>query len=235
MPVNEATGVAARANPYENRQSLEFRLRARRFAKIEALVESVLSEQGHCDILDLGGTETYRLIGEDFLRRNRRRLSITLVNIERQTVRQHDLFHSIAGSATEPDLFANRSFDLVHSNSVIEHVGVWRDMEAFAANTRRLAPRYYVQTPNYWFPYEPHFRFPGFQYLPERVRVAMIMRFQLGFFQRIEHRAEAESIIYHHRLLSTGQIAQLFPDGELHHEKFAGMNKSIIAIRDQKP
>jgi hypothetical protein len=234
MPTSEAIGVPARADPYQNRESLEFRLRARRFAKIEALIESILSEKGHCDILDLGGTETYWLIGEEFVRRNRHRLSITLVNIERQTVRQHDLFHSIAGSATAPDLFAGRKFDLVHSNSVIEHVGVWHDMQAFAANARRLAPRYYVQTPNYWFPYEPHFRFPGFQYLPERARVALIMRFQLGFFQRIEHRAEAESIIHHHRLLSTRQMARLFPDGQIHHENFAGLNKSVIAIRDVK-
>lgn len=230
-----AAAVPARADPYANRQSLEFRLRSRRFAKIQALIEAVLSEKGHCDILDLGGTETYWLIGEDFIRRNRHRLAITLVNIERQEVRQHDLFESVAGSATEPKLFAGRQFDLVHSNSVIEHVGVWRDMEAFAANARRLAPRYYVQTPNYWFPYEPHFRFPGFQYLPERVRVALIMRYQLGFFSKIDDRAEAQSIIYHHRLISTRQMARLFPDGEVHHEKFARLNKSVIAIRDRRP
>jgi hypothetical protein len=227
--------LPARADPYENRQSLEFRLRSRRFAKIQGLIETVLSERGHCDILDLGGTEIYWLIGEDFIRRNRHRLSFTLVNIERQDVRQRDLFESIAGSATDPELLAGRRFDLVHSNSVIEHVGAWRDMEAFAVNARRLAPRYYVQTPNYWFPYEPHFRFPGFQYLPERVRVALIMRFQLGFFLKIDDRAEAQSIIYHHRLLSTRQMARLFPDGELSHEKFARMNKSIIAIRDRTP
>jgi hypothetical protein len=230
----QPAAMPVRANPYENRQSLEFRLRSRRFAKIQALIETILAEQDRCEILDLGGTEIYWLIGEDFIRRNRHRLSFTLVNIERQDVRQRDLFESIAGSATDHELLAGRRFDLVHSNSVIEHVGVWRDMQAFALNTRRLAPRYYVQTPNYWFPYEPHFRSPGFQYLPERVRVALIMRFQLGFFQKIDDRAEAESIIYHHRLIATGQMARLFPDGEVSHEKFAGLNKSIIAIRDRK-
>ncbi len=54
----------------------------------------------------------------------------------------------------------------------------------FADNVRRLAPRYYVQTPNYWFPFEPHFRTVGFQYLPERLRVMMLRRFALGFFQK---------------------------------------------------
>jgi hypothetical protein len=104
-------------------------------------------------------------------------------------------------------------------------------MQMFAQNTRRLAPRYYVQTPNYWFPYEPHFRFAGFQYLPERLRAALIMRYSLGFFQRIADRAEADDIIYHHRLLSTAQMARLFGDGDISHEKFGGLNKSVIAIR----
>ncbi|MEH2511974.1 hypothetical protein V1291_003328 [Nitrobacteraceae bacterium AZCC 1564] len=220
---------------YENRKSLAFSLRARRFERIQTLIETILLESGRCNILDLGGTETYWLIGEDFIRRNQHRLSFTLVNIKRQEVRQRDLFESVAGSATDPGLLAGCTFDLVHSNSVVEHVGSWRDMEAFATNTRRLASRYYVQTPNYWFPYEPHFRFPGFQYLPKHVRVAMIMRFSLGFFLRIDDRSEAEAIISRHQLISTRQMARLFPDGELHHEKFAGMNKSIIAIRDPKP
>ncbi|MDP3896894.1 MAG: class I SAM-dependent methyltransferase, partial [Mesorhizobium sp.] len=156
----------------------------------------------------------------------------TIVNTEHQDIHQRAQFAFLQGSATDPALFAGRSFDLVHSNSVIEHVGVWRDMEMFAANTRRLAQRYYVQTPNYWFPYEPHFRFPGFQYLPERVRAALIMRWSLGFFPRIMDRAEADDIIYHHRLLSTRQMARLFPDANVTHEKVAKLNKSIVAVRE---
>jgi hypothetical protein len=40
-----------------------------------------------------------------------------------------------------------------------------------------------------------------------------------------------ETIIYHHRLLSTAQMAKLFRDGDISHEKFGGLNKSVIAIR----
>lgn len=229
----EAIAGPVKADPYRDRTSIEFRFRAGRFARVQALIQAILDERGRARILDLGGTETYWLIGEEFIRANAHRLEITMVNTEAQPVRESGLFRSFTGSATDPDLFRGESFDLVHSNSVIEHVGWWPDMEAFADNTRRLAPRYYVQTPNYWFPYEPHFRFPGFQYLPEMARRRLIMRWSLGFFSRIDTFAEAKDIIDHHRLLSTRQMRRLFPDAEVSHEKILGMNKSVIAVRDR--
>lgn len=227
------TAKADSRSPYTDPGSLEFKFRSRRFAKIQNLMEKILAERGRCDIVDLGGTETYWLIGEDFIRRNRDRLHITLVNPEVEQLRDRDLFTFVACSATETDLLSGHHFDLVHSNSVIEHVGEWSDMEQFAANVRRLALRYYVQTPNYWFAYEPHFRFPGFQFLPERVRVELVMRYSLGFFPRYDDRATALDVIRHHRLLSTRQMAKLFPDASISHEKVFRLNKSILAIRDE--
>lgn len=231
-PVNtvKIAGPAMR-NPYADRSSLEFGFRARRFAQVQRLIETILSERGSCRILDLGGTEIYWLIGEDFIRRHRARLSITLVNTEAAAVADSRLFSHICASASNRTLLAGENFDLVHSNSVIEHVGWWADMCDFAANVRRLAPRYYVQTPNFWFPYEPHFRFPGFQYLPEAVRRKLITRFSLGFFKRIDDENEARDIIDHHRLLSRRQMSRLFPDAHVGFEKVMGLNKSIIAMR----
>ena len=227
--------AAAKADPYTDSGSIEFRFRIRRFAHVQRLIEAAFSERGRADILDLGGTETYWRIGADFIRANRHRLSITMINPEPQPVSDRDIFTFHEASATDRALYADRSFDLVHSNSVIEHVGSWQAFEDFAANARRLAPRYYVQTPNYWFPYEPHFRFAGFQYLPAAVRARLIMRFSLGFFSRIEDRAEAEAIIRHHRLLSTREMRGLFPDGRVFHERAFGLDKSIIAMRDRAP
>lgn len=231
---NDAGTAIPAYDPYRDADSLEFKFRAKRFRAIQALIEAVLAERGRCDILDLGGTETYWLIGDRFIRENRCRITITIVNTEEQTLRRTDQFRFLCGDATKPDLFAGRQFDLVHSNSLIEHVGSWRQMAMFAANVRRLASRYYVQTPNYWFPYEPHFRVPGFQFLPKAMRARLIMRYALGFFPRITERSEANQIVLHHQLLSTRQMRALFPDGVISHEKFMRTNKSIIATRDRK-
>ncbi len=220
------------SDPYSDKNSIEFGFRARRFASIERVLKLILEEKGTANIIDLGGTETYWLVGKDFIDANRHRLNITIVNITDESPENGDIFTYHRGSASDPALFRDRQFDFVHSNSVIEHLGSYDAMKVFAENTRRLAPRYYVQTPNYWFPYEPHFRFPGFQYLPRNVRRALIMRYSLGFFSRIDDRAEAEDIIRHHSLLSTHQMTKLFPDAVISHEKFAGLNKSIMAIRE---
>ncbi|HWK13283.1 MAG TPA: class I SAM-dependent methyltransferase [Rhizobiaceae bacterium] len=236
QPVNTAESIASytehvRPDPYKDRNSMEFKFRSRRFARIQALIEAILVEKGEATILDLGGRETYWQIGADFIEANRERLRITLVNLEKDPVEDHELFETLTGDATDPALMGDRRFDLVHSNSVVEHVGEWPDMQRFAENTRRLGKRYYVQTPNYWFPFEPHFRTAGFQYLPRAARAALIQRVSLGFFPRIQNADDARDIIRHHHLISTRQMRALFPDADVLHEKFMGLNKSIIAIQ----
>ncbi len=227
----DAAPLPRRENPYDNRTSMEFRFRERRFAQVRELIDAVLAQKDVCEIADLGGTEYYWRIGVDYLTEKRGRVRITLVNPETEFVADTGLFRFVEGSATDPKLFAGKTFDLVHSNSVIEHVGDLEDMQLFADNVRRLAPRYYVQTPNYWFPYEPHFRLPGFQFLPASVRVSIIRNFAVGFFNKVPDRAEAEGIIRHHHLVTTRQMRGFFPDAVIRHEKLMGLNKSIIALR----
>ena len=66
------------------------------------------------------------------------------------------------------------------------------------------------------------------------MRTRLIMRFSLGFIARMPERGEAERTIAEHQLLSTRQMTELFPDAAIKHEKFLGLNKSIIAIRPGK-
>jgi SAM-dependent methyltransferase len=65
--------------------------------------------------------------------------------------------------------FADDEFDLAYCSSVIEHVAP-RDRAAFATELRRVARGWFVQTPAYSFPIEPHALLPFAHWLPPRVR-----------------------------------------------------------------
>jgi hypothetical protein len=127
--------------------------------------------------------------------------------------------------------FADASFDLVVSNSVIEHVGTAEDQAAMARAVRRVGRGYYVQTPNRWFPVDPHYLVPLVHLLPRGGRVALLQRFNLGWLARARERAEAERQVDTIRLLTAGELQSLFPDGRLWRERIAGLTKSLIVTR----
>lgn len=115
------------------------------------LLERLAARQKAVRILDIGGAVPYWLPIANELERFG--CQITLTNLT-QTVAvlesAPDLFTFAVGDGRSLS-YPSNSFDLIHSNSVIEHVGSWLDMRAMANEIRRLAPSYYVQTPNFWF------------------------------------------------------------------------------------
>jgi hypothetical protein len=140
-------------------------------------------------------------------------------------------FSSLSGDARDLCHLDDLSFDLVHSNSVIEHVGLWRDQYRMAQEVRRLGPRYFVQTPNFWFPVEPHFRMPFIHWLPEPWRASLVMRRACGFYPLARSCDEAHRILDDARLIDARAMTALFPDAVIERERFAGFTKSLIAIR----
>jgi SAM-dependent methyltransferase len=112
--------------------------------------------------------------------------------------------------------FEPNSFEIAYSNSLIEHLHP-DDRPRFAAEIRRVAARYWVQTPNRYFPIEPHVLLPGFQFLPEGARKRL---WRLGM-----PRTPYEPI----ELLGAAELRRLFPDAVILRERFAGLTKSLIA------
>ncbi len=204
------------------------RFRQKRLSRFLAIVDEIIAEKGHCRILDVGGKFAYWQALYPLW--SDRDCHITLVNLEREAV-PAEHFTSAQGDARDLGQFADAAFDVVHSNSVIEHVGLWRDQCRMAQEVRRLAPRYFVQTPNFWFPIEPHFRTPFIHWLPDPLRVSIVTRRACGFYPRARSCDEARHILDDARLLDANALAALFPDARIERERFAGLTKSLIAIR----
>lgn len=204
-------------------RSLATRMRRRRFQLFLSLLRSM---EGLVEVLDIGGTQQFwdLMLGDDAPH-----IRVTLLNIEHQRV-SSKRFISAAGDARSMPQFRDNSFDVVFSNSVIEHVGNYTEQRRMADEVRRVAHRYFVQTPNKRFPLEPHFLFPFFQYLPLGTRAWLVNKFDVGWYRRIPDRSAALAEVESIQLLTRKQFAALFPEARIHEEKFGGLTKSFVAI-----
>src|SRR5690606_12607316 len=146
-----------------------------------------------------------------------RPVQILLINVAAQQSSDSRL-RCIVGDACHLPQFANRSFDLVHSNSVIEHVGSWENKRRMANEIRRLAPRYFVQTPNYWFPIEPHFRTLAIHWMPRPLQRVMVMGKARGCFHRASSLDEAHWMLSDSSLLDATEMQDLFPEAKIERE-----------------
>jgi len=201
-------------------------LRLRRNKWFASLIEGLPRP---LSILDVGGTET---VWERIGFAGDPTINITLANIYPiQTT--HPNIRSIVADGKNLHQFADGHFDVVYSNSVIEHVGDFKEMKRMADEIRRVGKDYFVQTPNRYFPVEPHFLFPLFQFLPRTVRVALARFLDLGWVGRQPTWKAAQDAVDSINLLSMRQVGELFPDAAINREIVVGLTKSLVAYRMQ--
>lgn len=198
------------------------RLRRRRVELFESLLAPLPRP---LRILDVGGLEEFWTA---FGLADEPGIEIVLLNLTAEPTTRPNI-ESLAGDARSMPQFRDNEFEVVFSNSVIEHVGDWPDQQRMAAEIKRIARRYFVQTPNRWFPIEPHFLTPGFQFLPLRVRIGLVRRVPLGHTPRIPDPAKARDAVTEIRLLTRREIAELFPEANLYEERILGLTKSFVA------
>lgn len=204
-------------------RSLAVRVRKKRFAFFQSLLAR-LGRPVH--ILDIGGTESFwRTMGLDA----KDEVFVTVLNIDQTPVTLQNL-KSLRGDARNIEA-GDQSFDVAFSNSVIEHVGSYHDQQKMAHEVQRVGKRYFIQTPNRYFPLEPHFVFPFFQFLPVSLRIWLVRNFKLGWFSKTPDLQKARELVEEIRLLNKRELASLFPEASIYEEKIFGLTKSFIAYR----
>lgn len=198
------------------------RMRAKRFERFAGLVEQLPRP---LTILDVGGRAAF-WAAHGWAGRSDVR--IITGNIEAQK-REYENIEPIQLDATDLSQFADKSFSLVFSNSVIEHLYTWENQAKMANEVQRVGVAYWVQTPNYWFPMEPHFRVVGWHWMPEWLRIELLRRRRCGWRARTPQKDMARQLVREVRLLSKSELQTLFPGSRLWGERFFGVVKSWVA------
>lgn len=127
--------------------------------------------------------------------------------------------------------YGKGEYDIVFSNSVIEHLGTFENQKRFAAEIRRVGKSYWVQTPNRWFPVEPHLLTPLIHYLPKVLQKHLLRWCTVWGLVSRPTRDQVETFLAEVRLLTEGEMKELFPDARIVSERFLGFKKSFIAVK----
>jgi hypothetical protein len=173
-------------------------------------------------VLDLGGTAvSWRVLGL-------RPRSVTIVNLDHVEGPYEpwmDIVHADACAG------GFGKYDLVFSNSLMEHLGGHARRQQFANVVQESAPSWWVQTPYRYFPIEPHWIFPGFQFLPFRARVMICQHWNTLHMPACKDAAEAADLVASTELISATEMRTYFPASEIWFERIAGIPKSLVAIQ----
>jgi hypothetical protein len=204
---------------------LQRRFRARRMA----LLARTVGLTRHMRVLDVGGTIEIWQLAPVMPR-------VILLNQAFWPYQMAGAEGAILGDGTRLP-FADQSFDLVFSNSVIEHVGSREQQIRFAAEIARVGKQYWLQTPSRYFPVEQHMWTPFVHWLPRAWQAAILKRFSIWRLVTKHDTAQRDYYVQHYldtiRLLSASDLAALFPGATVMGERFLGWTKSLIAWRSR--
>jgi hypothetical protein len=175
-------------------------------------------------VLDLGGTAvSWRVLGL-------RPASVTIVNLDDDKGPYEPWMDIVRGDACAGGF---GKYDLVFSNSLMEHVGGHARRQQFADVVQESASSWWVQTPYRYFPIEPHWVFPGFQFLPFRMRVMVCQHWNTLHVPALKDAKEAAALVASIELVSATEMRAYFPVGEIWFERIAGVPKSLVAIKTE--
>lgn len=202
--------------------------RKKRGARLHAHILQMSRTLGRqIDILDVGGRPEYwENVGLDGIR--------SIIFLNQDETEFGDISRAMPGVACSFQIgdarqlsdFPDKSVDLVHSNSVIEHVGCWDDMAAMAGEVVRVGRSGWIQTPAWEFPIEPHFHAPFVHWVGKPLGVRLLSLSHLRWCRDADMQVRRYQLD-HVNLLVKRELKALFPDLPIYTERFV-LAKSYV-------
>lgn len=207
--------------------NLSFRFRTNRFKILsEKLSKLNLTE---IKILDLGGSSYF---WDEMSKHFPAKYKLTIVNLNRDEIGDGDC-QKIIGDGKTASFIKDKSFDVVVSNSVIEHLGTLAHQIEMANNIMRVADYYFIQTPAFIFPFEPHFLFPFFHWMPKWLRIKFVRNFDMGWFNKQKSEESAACLVSSIRILKKKELKKIFSNSKIISEKFCFLTKSYLIVSEK--
>lgn len=181
-----------------------------------------------CTLLDIGG---YPI---DWFSRGDSIGKVDVLNLERAHLENVPAkapeIRVLAGDARQLQ-FPDNHYDIVFSNSVIEHVGTLEDQQAFAREARRVGRKLWIQTPAKGCPIEPHYLGLFIHWFPAAWHVPLARWTSIRGLTGWASAAQLEEIASSTRLMTKREFASMFPDCEIWTERLLWVfPKSYVAI-----
>jgi hypothetical protein len=207
-------------NDYSNPSYIGSIFRKKRFQFFE---ERIAKMEKPVTILDIGGTAAF-WVAQNYHKRDD--VMITVLNLRAEETRYPNI-KVVEGDACDLSMYTDHAFDISFSNSLIEHLYNRESQQKMAREAMRVGRYHFIQTPNRYFPIEPHFKFPFFQFLPKALKIFLQTRTSLINGVKYD-RQYAENIVKEIRLLTRKEMQSLFPNSSLYVERFFGLAKSFV-------
>jgi len=185
---------------------------------------NIIKPQADDTILDVGGT-TYNWELIDFKNK------IVLLNLTAESDNNKpDHYSVVVGDGTALQ-YADNAFDIVFSNSVIEHVGSFEKQQDFAREAIRVGKKIWIQTPAKEFFFEPHLITPFVHWLPNEVQKKILRNFSVWGWLTRPDQDYINGFVDQTRLLTYPEMQSLFPNCKIIKEKFLFMTKAYIVVK----
>ena len=173
-------------------------------------------------ILDIGGTNYFWNIWKEYIERD---IKVTLINTNEQLTNGYD---SLKLDANDLSSLKDKSFDIVFSNSLIEHLFTYENQKIFTEEILRIGKKIFIQTPAFIFPIEPHFLFPFFHWFNRKIRLSLVKHYNLGWYKKQSKLSDAEKLVDEIRIMKKKELIKLFPNENIFSEKLLLLTKSYI-------
>ena len=141
-------------------------------------------------IIDIGTTPSIEEEQNIFLENTKDNQNITCLSNQDCKIlkkKYKNIKNIIIGDARKT-IFENNSFEIVHSNATIEHVGSFENQVLFLKEMLRISKEsIFIQTPNKYYPIDFHTLLPFIHWLPKKTHRKILKFLKMDFYSKEEN------------------------------------------------